>query len=114
MHARMQAAHSAPTLAFRFDDLLTWCTDTVLDEGNVEFPRGCKVLAPKLGVPQVRRGKPRSTHRTAGGEYRPVGWGGTSQADPLHPLHDSNDVLVDAQARFPDVELAADGNRFPV
>ena len=29
--------HSTPTLALRFDDLLTYCTDTPYDAGNAEL-----------------------------------------------------------------------------
>ena len=41
---RRQEGHSTPTLALRFDDLLTYCTDTPYDAGNAELARGSRVL----------------------------------------------------------------------
>jgi ribonuclease BN (tRNA processing enzyme) len=41
---RAQRRHSDPTLAMRIDDLLTYCTDTSYDEGNVELASGGRVL----------------------------------------------------------------------
>ena len=42
--ARRQEGHSTPTLALRFDDLFTYCTDTPYDAGNAELARGSRVL----------------------------------------------------------------------
>lgn len=44
LRTRVQTGHSTPTLALRFDDLLTYCTDTSYDEGNVSFAAGSRVL----------------------------------------------------------------------
>jgi ribonuclease BN (tRNA processing enzyme) len=43
--ARRQDRHTAPTLAFRFDDQLTWITDTAYDPGSAAFAAGCEMLA---------------------------------------------------------------------
>lgn len=43
--SRRQDRHSAPTLAFRFDDELTWITDTAYDPDSAPFAAGCKLLA---------------------------------------------------------------------
>ena len=42
---RAQRRHPDPTLAIRLGDELAYCTDTAVDEGNVEFARGTRVLA---------------------------------------------------------------------
>lgn len=43
--ARRQDRHTAPTLAFRFDDQLTWITDTAYDPESARFAAGCELLA---------------------------------------------------------------------
>src|SRR5436305_9249460 len=45
IHTRRQDHHTAPSLAFRFDDLLTWVTDTAYDEASAAFAAGCRLLA---------------------------------------------------------------------
>jgi ribonuclease BN (tRNA processing enzyme) len=42
---RRQDRHSTPTLGLRFDDLLTWVTDTAYDHGSAGFAAGSRVLA---------------------------------------------------------------------
>jgi ribonuclease BN (tRNA processing enzyme) len=42
---RRQDQHSAPSLGFRFEDQLTWITDTAYDPGSARFAAGCRVLA---------------------------------------------------------------------
>jgi ribonuclease BN (tRNA processing enzyme) len=42
--ARIQSHHNDPTLAFRLDGLVTCCTDTSYDGGNVAFAQGSRVL----------------------------------------------------------------------
>jgi ribonuclease BN (tRNA processing enzyme) len=42
---RRQNRHSAPSLALRFDDELTWITDTAYDPETARFAAGCSVLA---------------------------------------------------------------------
>lgn len=43
--SRRQDYHSAPSLALRFDDELTWITDTAYDRDSASFAAGCKLLA---------------------------------------------------------------------
>jgi ribonuclease BN (tRNA processing enzyme) len=45
IQTRRQDAHTAPSLAFRFDDLLTWITDTAYDEQSASFAAGSRILA---------------------------------------------------------------------
>src|SRR5437660_2549034 len=42
---RRQDRHSAPSLAFRFGDALTWITDTAYDPDSAAFAEGSDVLA---------------------------------------------------------------------
>jgi ribonuclease BN (tRNA processing enzyme) len=42
--ARTQERHSAPSLAFRIDDRIAYCSDTAYDEGNVELARSSELL----------------------------------------------------------------------
>jgi ribonuclease BN (tRNA processing enzyme) len=42
---RGQPRHSAPSLGFRFDDALTWITDTAYDPDSARFAAGSEVLA---------------------------------------------------------------------
>jgi len=44
IHARRQDRHPHPTLALRVDDVLTYCTDTAYDPGNVELAQGSALL----------------------------------------------------------------------
>jgi ribonuclease BN (tRNA processing enzyme) len=42
---RSQDRHSAPSLAMRFDDDLTWITDTAFDPDSAEFAQGSRLIA---------------------------------------------------------------------
>jgi ribonuclease BN (tRNA processing enzyme) len=42
--ARIQPYHNDPTLALRLNGLVTYCTDTSYDEGNIAFARGSHTL----------------------------------------------------------------------
>lgn len=42
---RRQDRHSAPSLAFRFEDTLTWITDTAFDSDSARFAAGSAVVA---------------------------------------------------------------------
>jgi ribonuclease BN (tRNA processing enzyme) len=45
IETRRQDRHSAPSLGFRFDDELTWITDTAYDPESARFAAGCRMLA---------------------------------------------------------------------
>ncbi len=45
LQLRRQDRHSAPTLGLRFDDRLTWITDTAYDEASAAFAAGSQMLA---------------------------------------------------------------------
>jgi ribonuclease BN (tRNA processing enzyme) len=64
MAVRAQARHDAPTVALRFDDLLTYCTDTAYDEGNADFARGSQILAHEAWCTEAAPSA-RTTHTSA-------------------------------------------------
>jgi ribonuclease BN (tRNA processing enzyme) len=65
---RRQDHHSAPTLGLRFDDLLTWITDTAYDEGSARFAAGYRALAHEAWFPSAQPRNPdiHSSARQAG------------------------------------------------
>jgi ribonuclease BN (tRNA processing enzyme) len=65
---RRQDHHSAPTLGLRFDDLLTWITDTAYDEGSARFAAGSRALAHEAWFPSAQPRNPdiHSSARQAG------------------------------------------------
>jgi ribonuclease BN (tRNA processing enzyme) len=108
--ARRQEGHSTPTLALRFDDRFTYCTDTPYDAGNAEFARGSRVL---LHEAWATEGAPEQTAIHSSGREA-----GRVAADAgverlvlihLHPLTGHDAMLGEARAEFPAAELAHDG-----
>ena len=108
--ARRQEGHSTPTLALRFDDLLTYCTDTPYDAGNVEFAAGSRVLMHEAWFTEDRRREAEihSSGRDAGVVARDAG---VERLVLIHldPLGGHEAVLAEARAEFPGAELGFDG-----
>ena len=107
--ARRQEGHSTPTLALRFDDLLTYCTDTPYDEGNVEFAAGSRVSCTRRGSPRTAgRAEIHSSGRDAGVVARDAG---VQRLVLIHldPLGGHEAVLEEARGEFPGAELGFDG-----
>jgi ribonuclease BN (tRNA processing enzyme) len=69
--ARRQDQHPNPTLGFRVEDALTWCTDTEADPGTVAFARGSRVLAHDAWGPPAAPGH--TTPEEAGALARDAG-----------------------------------------
>jgi ribonuclease BN (tRNA processing enzyme) len=44
VHAQRQIRHTAPSIAFRLDDVFAYCTDTEYDPTNAAFAAGSKLL----------------------------------------------------------------------
>lgn len=108
--ARRQEGHSTPTLALRFDDLLTYCTDTPYDAGNAELAGGSRVLMHEAWFTEDRRREAEihSSGRDAGAVARAAG---VERLVLIHldPLGGHEAVLAEARTEFPDAELAFDG-----
>jgi ribonuclease BN (tRNA processing enzyme) len=107
---RRQEGHSTPTLALRFDDLLTYCTDTPYDAGNAAFARGSRVL---LHEAWATEGAPEQTaiHSSGRDAARVATEAGVERLVliHLHPLTAHDAVLDEALDHFPATELAFDG-----
>ncbi len=106
---RLQRGHSSPTLALRFGDVLTYCTDTPYDAGNAELARGCRVLMHEAwaaeGTPEAT--EIHSSGRDAGRVAAEAGVGRLVLIH-LHPGGGHPAVLEEARGEFGAVELGAD------
>jgi ribonuclease BN (tRNA processing enzyme) len=107
---RRQEGHSTPTLALRFGDLFTYCTDTPYDAGNAELARGSRVL---LHEAWGTEGAPEQTsiHSSARDAARVAEAAGVDRLVliHLHPLTGHDTLLEEARSGFAAVELAYDG-----
>ena len=106
---RVQTRHSTPTLALRFDDLLTYCTDTAYDEGNVAFATASRVLMHEAwysedapDVPEIH-----SSGREAATIARDAGVAELVLIH-LHPRGGHDAVLAEASATFAPTVLGED------
>ena len=108
LSVRIQEKHTHPSVAFRIDDLLTYCTDTGYDEGNSPFAAGCRDLVHEafyVGDP------PDATHATPeeAGRIAADAEVGRLTLVHLHPqLGDEAHVLARARAHFPPTEIGRD------
>jgi ribonuclease BN (tRNA processing enzyme) len=109
LRTRQQRGHSTPTLALRFDDLLTYCTDTPYDAGNARFAAGSRVLMHEAWAPA---GSPESTdiHSSGADAGRVAAEAGVERLVliHLHPGGGHEAVLEEARAEFGPVELGSD------
>jgi ribonuclease BN (tRNA processing enzyme) len=108
---RRQDRHSAPTLAFRFDDQLAWITDTAYDPDSALFAQGCELLAHEAWFTTA---DPRNAdiHSSAAQAAHVANEAGADRLLLIHlpPFHRNNDQLaVEARAVCPHAELASDG-----
>ena len=108
---RRQDRHTAPSLAFRFDDQLTWITDTAYDPDSAAFAAGSQLLAHEAWF---TTDNPRNeTIHTSAAEAAQV----ALDADierllliHLPPFTESvEEIVLEAQATAPLAESAAEG-----
>lgn len=112
---RRQDRHSAPSLGMRFDDDLTWITDTAHDPESAAFANGSKLLAHEAWFTRGQVRNP-DIHSSAH-EAAEI----AADADCEHlllihlpPFQESLDALVqEAQAVLADVAPARDGTAIP-
>jgi ribonuclease BN (tRNA processing enzyme) len=109
LRTRQQPGHSTPTLALRFDDLLTYCTDTPYDAGNTSFAAGSRVLMHEAWAPE---GAPETTeiHSSGRDAGRLAAEAGVERLVliHLHPHGGHEAVLEEARGEFGAVELGSD------
>lgn len=111
IETRRQDRHSAPSLGFRFDNQLTWITDTAYDPDSAPFAEGCEVLAHEAWF---SRAAPRNAdiHTSAADAAQVAVRAGIDRLVLIHlpPFEQSIEELVaEAQAAVPGALPADDG-----
>jgi len=111
IHTRRQDRHTAPSFAFRFDDLLTWITDTAYDDASAGFAAGCRVLAHEAWFttrrprnPDIHSSATEAAHVAAAAEIDQLL---LIHAPPFEPSVD--ELALEAQVTFPRSLMAHDG-----
>jgi ribonuclease BN (tRNA processing enzyme) len=108
---RRQDRHSAPSLAMRFDDDLTWITDTAFDPDSAAFARGTTVIAHEAWFTRDGIRNP-DIHSSALQAAEVAVQAGCERLLLIHlpPFQESVAALVaEAQAVLADVTPARDG-----
>jgi ribonuclease BN (tRNA processing enzyme) len=113
VHLRAQRRHSHPSVAFRVDDELAYCTDTAYDQGTISFVASVRYLLHEAWVAG-----------TAGTRFHSSAAEAAQIAKAAHvrrlmlvhldPRIDLNVLLEEAREVFPDVELAVDKMSLPL
>jgi ribonuclease BN (tRNA processing enzyme) len=115
VRVRAQLRHTAPTLAIRLGDDVTYCTDTAHDHGNVEFARGSRVLVHEAWYADDTT---LDEHHSAAGEAgRIAELAGVEHLVLIHvnPLQSSEEELAgSARERFPSVSVGRDLDELPL
>ncbi len=107
---RRQDRHSAPTVALRFDDALTWITDTAYDPESARFAADCTLLAHEAWFPSA---EPRNQeiHSSAAQAVAVAERARVQQLLLTHlpPFVESLEALIrEAEAEMPGARLARD------
>jgi ribonuclease Z len=108
---RRQTRHSAPSLAMRFNDDLTWITDTAFDPGSAAFAQGSSLIAHEAWFTRHTVRNP-DIHSSARQAAEVAAQAGCERLLLIHlpPFEHSVDALVaEAQAVLADVTPARDG-----
>jgi ribonuclease BN (tRNA processing enzyme) len=105
---RRQDRHSVPSLGLRFEDELTWITDTAYDPDSAAFARGCRALAHEAWCTTAN---PRhlEIHSSAAQAAHVAGQAGIDRLMLIHlpPFElELCDLLAEAQLELPDVITA--------
>jgi ribonuclease BN (tRNA processing enzyme) len=112
---RRQDRHSAPTLAMRFDDDLTWITDTAFDPDSAAFAQGSRLIAHEAWFTRDRVRNP-DIHSGAHQAAEVAAQAGCERLLLIHlpPFEESVDAVVaEAHAVLADVTPARDGTAIP-
>ena len=111
---RHQKRHSAPTLGFRFADVLTWITDTAYDPDSAPFAEGSEVLAHEAWYIDDAPRNP-DIHSSAAQAAEVAERAGVDRLALIHlpPFEASLEpLLAEAQATVPGAVAATDGLSF--
>jgi ribonuclease BN (tRNA processing enzyme) len=115
IRTRVQALHAAPTIALRIGDVLTYCTDTAPDPGNVGFAAGSQVLLHEAWYAQATSD---DGNHSAGGDAGRI----AREADVkrlvlihINPLQESDETLAESAHReFAGAEVGVDLASIPL
>jgi ribonuclease BN (tRNA processing enzyme) len=113
LRVRHQVTHTAPSVAYRLDDALSYCTDTGHDPGNAEFADGCRLLLHEAWSTEDASELGHSTAGQAADIARQAGVGRLLLIH-LPPDRDAAMLLAQAAAVFATTELATDGAHFDI
>jgi ribonuclease Z len=108
---RRQDRHTAPSLAFRFDDQLTWITDTAYDPDSAAFAAGSQLLAHEAWF--VADNPRNETIHSSAAQAAQVAL--DAEVERLLLIHlppfkaSVEEIVLEAQATAPLAESAAEG-----
>lgn len=108
--SRRQDRHSAPTLGFRFGDVLTWITDTAYDPDSAGFAQGSELLAHEAWFTQSAPRNP-EIHSSAAQAAQVAERASVNRLALIHlpPFEASIEPLLEeAQAAVPGAVAATD------
>jgi ribonuclease BN (tRNA processing enzyme) len=107
--SRPQHQHNHPTLALRVGDLLTYCTDTAYDSGNIEFAARSRFLFHEAWYTEDA---PRDvkTHSSAKQAALIASEAGVERMAMIHirPGAEEERLLTEARSVFQESDLSAD------
>jgi ribonuclease BN (tRNA processing enzyme) len=109
VHMRRQEGHTDPTLAFRCEDRVTYCTDTAFDPDNAVFAQGSAVLLHEAW--HVGRHPDERIHTSAEDAARVAE---TAEAEQLVLIHvnplleDEESLVAAARGRFENTVVGTD------
>jgi ribonuclease BN (tRNA processing enzyme) len=106
---RVQPHHNDPTLAFRVDDLLTYCTDTSYDEGNAGLARGSRILVHEAWYTEDAP-REEATHSSAREAARIARDAAVERLVLIHirPAADERALVEEARSEFGSSEVGTD------
>jgi ribonuclease BN (tRNA processing enzyme) len=108
IRTRAQERHTHPSVGFRVEDALAYCTDTGYDPGCAEFARGCRHLLHEAFWMDEAADGTHSTAAEAARIARAAGVGGLTLIH-LHPrLRDEDRFLRPALEIFPKSRVGQD------
>jgi ribonuclease BN (tRNA processing enzyme) len=109
LRARVQHHHNDPTLAFRIEDLLAYCTDTAYDERNAELARGCRTLVHEAWYTEDA-GRDEATHASAREAAQIARDAKVERLVLIHvrPGVDEERLAAEARAVFEEAEVGRD------
>jgi ribonuclease BN (tRNA processing enzyme) len=115
MATRVQKLHEGSTLALRIGDLVTYCTDTAPDPGNVEFASKSRILLHDAWYAQ--ESSEDGNHSAGGDAGRIAREAAVDHLMLIHinPLQESDEALGASAAReFPNAHVGVDLQALPL